>query len=425
MTEKDRILELVHKGIITTEEGIALLEKLGDNADAAKAKVETPVPPTEPIAPVAPVEPEPFVAPEDKIKEPFSAFEDDEDFAEDEEIHFNSEDEDEADWQDQVKEAMENAKATMDKAAETAKPFLGSIFEQVKSAAEQVKTQLNDNVDWKDINIRVPKVAGTRFNHEFTFPESVATILEVENKNGDIKIKQWEGPGVKVVADGKIYGNLNGESPVEEFIKRSEINVDSEKISFKITDAKIAVDYTFYLPGLNYDYVALKSMNGDVILYQLNAGDVYLKSTNGDVVVDVLVASMLEVSGVNGDVILRNGELIDTLINTVNGDIIVTASPQSIGVTLVNGDVKLTLNNENLKKVNATNVNGDVKVALPANSGITGNLSSTVGSIKTRLENIEETAKAKKNKDIYRTGENIVSVVLKTTSGDVYVKDAE
>lgn len=59
---------------------------------------------------------------------------------------------------------------------------------------------------------------------------------------------------------------------------------------------------------------------------------------------------MLEVEGVNGNIDIRDGAILDSIIETVNGTVTVGATPENLSVSLVNGDVRLTIKEDRLKK---------------------------------------------------------------------------
>ncbi len=62
-----------------------------------------------------------------------------------------------------------------------------------------------------------------------------------------------------------------------------------------------------------------------------------------------LDASMLEFEGTNNDVEIREGKITNALIETVTGTIISKTVVRS-EYSLINGDIKITAGNENLKK---------------------------------------------------------------------------
>src|SRR5699024_2837291 len=119
-------------------------------------------------------------------------------------------------------------------------------------------------------------------------------------------------------------------------------------------------------------HVAVKLLNGDLNVEKMDAKDVYAKSTNGNISFKQINATMLEIQGVNGNIEIREGEILDSIIETVNGSIATKAAIQNYGISLVNGDVKITAGHDNLQKIKASSVNGNVKVSLNKTIGLEG-----------------------------------------------------
>lgn len=304
---------------------------------------------------------------------------------------------------------------------------LGRFFkETIKTVTETV----NDNVDWKDINIKVPGVATNSFQHEFYYPETAASLIDVKVANGQVTFSTWESEDLKVVADIKLYGKMDADTPFEAFLERSQIDVDDETISFQIPNKRIRADLHFYLPTRVYDHISVKLLNGDVNVETLEAKDLFMKSTNGDMTFKSLTATMLEVEGVNGDVTVSDSDIMDFLAESVNGDFVVQSKIENANISNVNGDIKVTAQAENLKKIEAKVVNGAIKVAVPKEVGIEGLAKTSLGSIKNRISEFEviREKKEKTNQMLqFRryNEEQTVYIRLSTTTGSVYLKDTD
>ncbi|MBP1043272.1 daptomycin-sensing surface protein LiaX [Vagococcus sp. BWB3-3] len=304
---------------------------------------------------------------------------------------------------------------------------LGRFF---KDTIKTVTETVNDNVDWKDINIKVPGVATNSFQHEFYYPETAASLIDVKVANGEVTFSTWESADLKVVADIKLYGKMDADTPFEAFLERSQIDVDDETISFQIPNKRIRADLHFYLPTRVYDHISVKLLNGDVNVETLEAKDVFMKSTNGDMTFKNLTATMLEVEGVNGDVTVSDSDIMDFLAESVNGDFVVQSKIENANISNVNGDIKVTAQKENLKKIEAKVVNGAIKVAIPKEVGIEALAKTSLGSIKNRIGEFEviREKKEKTNQMLqFRryNEEQTVYIRLSTTTGSVYLKDAD
>lgn len=328
------------------------------------------------------------------------------------------------DWREQANETFTQVG---EKVGEAGSQF-GSF---IKKTIESVTSSVNDNVDWKDINIKVPGVASQNFSHEFVYPENEATIIDVKVANGKVKFKTWDSPDVKVVADIKFYGRNNADTLFEAFLERSEIEVNEEKISFQIPNKRMKVDLDFYLPKRNYDHMSVKMLNGDIKLKDLDLGDIFLKSTNGEMEILNVSASMLEVEGVNGEIEVSDSQIIDFLGETVNGNIRTKADIRSNNISLINGEIRITTPKDSQpKKIEASAVNGTIKLALPETVGIDGAAKTNFGNIKNRLSRIEIVREKKdrtnQSVEFRRSVDDTLTFVnLSTTTGSILLKDTD
>ena len=124
----------------------------------------------------------------------------------------------------------------------------GQVGEFLKKTFNSFSDTMNDNVEWKDIKMKVPGVATTKFEHEFNYPNPQASLIDVKVANGTVVFKTWDQEDVKVEAKIKLYGKMAGDSPMEAFLERSDIDVDDETISFQVPNKRVKADLTFYLP---------------------------------------------------------------------------------------------------------------------------------------------------------------------------------
>lgn len=326
------------------------------------------------------------------------------------------------DWKDQATDTLNQVGEKMSEAGSQLGKFLKKTFQTVSET-------VNDNMEWKDVSLRVPGIATTKFEHEFYYEAPAASILDIKAANGNVTLKTWDSDDVKVEAKIKLYGKMGAE-PFEAFSERSQIEVNEDHISFQIPNKRVRADLVFYLPKRVYDHAAIKLLNGNIMIETLEAKDIYTKSTNGNIIVNQLTATMLEVEGVNGNIDIRNGNILDSIIETVNGTVTFGATPENLSVSLVNGDVRLTIKEDNLKKVEASSVNGNVKVALPDSIGLEGHAKTSLGSINSRLSNYEVVREKKERTNqmlqFRRVSDDVIAQVqLSTTTGSIYLKDTD
>ncbi len=306
----------------------------------------------------------------------------------------------------------------------------GQVGEFLKKTFNSFSDTMNDNVEWKDIKMKVPGVATTKFEHEFNYPNPQASLIDVKVANGTVVFKTWDKEDVKVEAKIKLYGKMAGDSPMEAFLERSDIDVDDETISFQVPNKRVKADLTFYLPKRTYDHVSVKLLNGNVLVEELTAKDVYTKSTNGTITFKKIDATMLEIEGVNGEIKVLEGTILDNIIETVNGDVSISAAPESLSVSLINGDIRITAKEKTLRRVEASSANGNIKLALPNDLGVEGQVKTNLGSINSRLTDIEVVREKKDrgNQQLHFRRvleESMAQINASTTTGSIFLKDTD
>ncbi|MDR0690792.1 MAG: DUF4097 family beta strand repeat-containing protein [Streptococcaceae bacterium] len=383
MEEKKRILELVSKGVISVKDGIHLLEKLGETKEDAKSQVAKQAQNDEGS---------------DTTQKRATSKADD------------------------LSSAFLQMGETFKQLGSQFKPLANQVGDTLKSAFHSAK----NSVDMKEVKIKVPTFASQSFEASYPFEQNAAaTIVDIENLNGYTKIIRSEDETVTLDVDGKVYGEKEAD-PKEFFEQNAVIDVTDEKIFIKAPNLRIKINFTLSLPKRVYDYVSVVNVNGDINISPLQAVDVILNTKNGRVDVADYQLTMLEVNDLNGNITVGNGEMLDSVIKTTNGTVSFRGATKSLSVSITNGDAKLILSDERIEKVAVNNVNGSIKLAVPRNLGITGDVKTTFGDINTRIQDMEvlkqPTRKVLKFK---RDGEKKVSIVAKTTTGRIYLKDAD
>ena len=222
-----------------------------------------------------------------------------------------------------------------------------------------------DNVDWKEVNFKVPGLATEKFSHEFVYSDVTPEMINVKVANGSVHFQIWDRPEVKVAAQVKLYGKMAEATPLAAFEARSTIDVTDADLVFQVPNKRIQADLTFYLPANNYLQTNVKLLNGDVELDGFTGRDIYLKTTNGELTLISTNAAMVEAENVNGGITFDQGRYDDLLATTVNGNLLIQAQVLNASVSTVNGDIKNTLTTTDLQHLKAKSVNGTIKTALP------------------------------------------------------------
>lgn len=316
------------------------------------------------------------------------------------------------DWQDQAKDALTDLGKTME-----------SATGQISSLMKKTMNNVLDNVDWKDVTVKVPGLATEKLTHTFTYPNSQASVLDLKVANGDVTLRTWEQNDIQVDATIKLFGKMPADTPLDAFIDRSRIDVNDDHFVFQVPNRRIQADLVVSLPKRVYDHVTVRLLNGGVQMQGVEGKDFYVKNANGDMNFAGVKATMLETQGVNGSFKVNGGDIHELLIETVNGDIKVHTTPDTQSLQTVNGTVRITLDHD-FEKLTASSVNGNVKLAVPQSIALNGDVKTRFGSVKSRMSGLAAPTKSKHvTLDRPGTGEGVVTIT--TTSGNIQLKDAD
>lgn len=318
----------------------------------------------------------------------------------------------------------ENASETFDELSDKLGEASTHFGKFVKNTAKTVM----DNVDWKEVNFKVPGLATEKFSHEFVYSDVTPEMINVKVANGSVHFQIWDRPEVKVAAQVKLYGKMAEATPLAAFEARSTIDVTDADLVFQVPNKRIQADLTFYLPANNYLQTNVKLLNGDVELDGFTGRDIYLKTTNGELTLISTNAAMVEAENVNGGITFDQGRYDDLLATTVNGNLLIQAQVLNASVSTVNGDIKNTLTTTDLQHLKAKSVNGTIKTALPQTLAMTVDARTRFGMIKNRLANTQTIEQRQSTgNQILQLGRNdneqATRLTLSTTTGNILLKD--
>ncbi|WP_018659345.1 DUF4097 family beta strand repeat-containing protein [Allofustis seminis] len=322
------------------------------------------------------------------------------------------------DWQQKIGDTVSDAGSALDTAVNQMGGFLSGTLNKLSHAVNEF--------EWKDTKEKLQKgVLSETITKTWTFDQPDLTVLDFKNANGMIHFYQAENDAIKVEAQMRMLGYFDG--TLEEAIsQRMEIEAIQGQLKFHIPNKKVQAHLKIWLPPKTYDYLYLRSLNGDIHFEPLKVKDITLNVTNGAINFDHLEATLLELKGTNGDISLKEAQLRDLVINTVSGDVRIMGAVQNAQINTVNGTIRETLYNEDIIRITNQTVNGTIKIAIPSTVGLEGTAQTTFGNIHTRLQHLDDlkTSKARKV-NILRSGQTQAALEISTTAGSIFLKDNE
>ncbi|MFC4651294.1 DUF4097 family beta strand repeat-containing protein [Lactococcus nasutitermitis] len=365
--KKDRIMDLMRRGIISEDEALELLEKAnltgednqGDTADDAS---------------------------DGSSKFSYT----------DKEGYVNHN----VDFADSMKNTFEN------------------LFEKSKEVFKGVAKSVDDNIDFGN---GFPKVKSVSTEIEKDIDGEFSAV-NLDVKNGKIAVKPGENAHVKV--QYKVYGAVeNGD--VDAYVAEKTTLEVIDNILEITTSGRISAEVELYLPEKSYDKVALNVLHGEIEVEKLVADVIEVSQVNGDVELKETTSKSLTVTTKNGEIKAIDGRSTEMNLNSINGNFRVTNDFETADLSLVNGNILVTESSVGARKLNVKNVNGDIKVSVPEALGLVGHVRTIFGSYKTRL-NLDNPFEAGRNgAAVVRSGENTLTFELETKSGTIWLKDID
>ncbi|MGY3723955.1 DUF4097 family beta strand repeat-containing protein [Granulicatella balaenopterae] len=280
----------------------------------------------------------------------------------------------------QVKEKVQETNWE-EKVNQSANLFTSAMGNITNKVAKVVK-DAGESVEWQEKTVSIPKIATTEFEQTITSEPTTATIIDIKVANGDIILETWDKDYVKIDANYKLYGvRANNKTPLELLAERSTIEITDEKIMYHIPNKRVNCEVTLHVPNINYDYTKIETLNANLTLQQVKGKDYYIKVKNGDVNLYGVSGTMAELDMMNGDIEIAAGKYRDICIKNINGDLEIETEAVSYDVTTVNGDIDLEVASKDSKKVMANTTNGDIHMELTEGLSMEAMMKTSFGEV--------------------------------------------
>ncbi|WP_270741086.1 DUF4097 family beta strand repeat-containing protein [Lactococcus formosensis] len=362
MNKKDRIMDLMRRGIITEDEALELLDKSNPMAEEGQSE----------------------------NKEKFN-YTDTEGFV-NHDVDF-----------------MDSFKGIMDQ-----------IVSKGKVVFKDASKAIDDNIDFSK---GFPKVKSTVKTVEKDIEGDFHSV-NLDIKAGKIAVHPGDNAHVK--AEYRIYGAVDQEKIDEYLAEKTKLEVNDGVLEITTSDSlRTAVNLELYLPEKVYETFDFKFAHGDIKVEKVAVDNLEIDQVNGEVELVETTNKDINVTIKNGEIKVLDGSTNVLNLNSVNGNIRVTSAFEDGNVNLVNGNILLTQNQDTPRKLMVKNVNGDVKLSVPEYLGLVGHVRTVFGGYKTRL-NLDNPFEASRNgAAVVRTGPDTLTFELETKSGTIWLKDID
>ena len=257
--------------------------------------------------------------------------------------------------------------------------FAGQFSKAVAETARNVSVTIKDHPSFSTMS---PFFYQT--SHSYAFEEEFGEIgiIEIKVANGDIKMKTAPQSTVTIEGEFRLNEEFETQEEIEHYInERLNVSLENDTFKFFIPSKKVYADVTFVFPEKEYDYVSVKGLNSGIRMKDFTGKDFYAESKNGEISVKNVSGTMLELTSKNGTIKQLDGQFKDSILDGTNGNIIFDAEAESATLKTVNGSIKVKKVAPNTKQVMAKTVNGSVQLDVPESLELEASLSTSLGKL--------------------------------------------
>ena len=257
--------------------------------------------------------------------------------------------------------------------------FAGQFAKAAAETARNVSVTIKDHPTFSTMS---PFFYQT--SHSYAFEEEFGEIgiIEIKVANGDIKMKTAPQSTVTIEGEFRLNEEFETEEEIEQYInERLNVSLENDTFKFFVPSKKVYADVTFVFPEKDYDYVSVKGLNSGIRMKDFTGKDFYAESQNGEVSVKNVSGTMLELTSKNGTIKQLDGNFKDSILDGTNGNIIFDAETESATLKTVNGSIKVKKVAPNTKQVMAKTVNGSVQLDVPESLEVEASLSTSLGKL--------------------------------------------
>ncbi|QDQ01400.1 DUF4097 family beta strand repeat protein [Lysinibacillus fusiformis] len=345
--ERQRILELVEKGIISAQEAITLLEALEQPSKSTQNVMN------------------------DVLNQEQQS-------STEKESIFN-----EAPKEEQKKDT-DFMKYFQDEMQDFRKDLsqIGSVFmDMMNTAVKKVK----------EFDVASPFGDKFEFTHTEEFAaENVQNVI-VELPNGSFTLEPGEGDSFQVIC--KVKAPLINESEEEtraHFLEQFVVKGDLDSLRILSQLKLVQVNVKVLVPKEKLEKLSVRLMNGSVTLQDIELERLKVKTLNGAIKGTKLSFTKAEVDSSNGSIELTDVRGKDLEAETLNGRVYLDGALDEVEAKSVNGHVVVTTCSSNSSKIKAQTVAGAVELYVPRTMSLSGKIVTNFGKVDVGIQDVSK-----------------------------------
>ncbi len=240
----------------------------------------------------------------------------------------------------------------------------------------------------KSFDFDMPFGEPVEFNHTFTKDATDFKDIAVDLANGKIEIYPSQDGQVRAECHVRVYRSQSEEVAKAEFLDKFIFVIDEQKLRI-LSDLKTTqVNVVLYVPKQVYTSISTRLFNGGFIGKHLEVGRLRIKTANGKVELKKNKIEDGEIQTANGIIHVEEvtGNKIDA--ETMNGRVYVDGHLKEIKGQSVNGHVIVTTRDKGARKIEGSAVAGTVEIYVPSTIPLQGEVSSNLGKMDVSLTDV-------------------------------------
>ncbi|WP_124058239.1 DUF4097 family beta strand repeat-containing protein [Vaginisenegalia massiliensis] len=300
----------------------------------------------------------------------------------------------------------------------------GRLGQKMKEFSRNFKLK-DIHIDDAKVKLKMPWVKTSQLAHTFTFPSEGVDFIDVDLLNGQVRVETYEGNQIEVVSNLSFYGDHDEVSP-QAFEDLATISCQDGHLVFWVKTPRLAVDATIRLPRRQYQSVKLATTHGDQFIDNLTVKEMKSANKNGDLTIKQSQTDLLDINHLNGETHLEDNQIKDIVFANFNGNLRIKGAFETLTADSVNTQYYITKTDQAPANIKLKTANGDIKVAIPIALSFKADAHYHFGQLKHRFTDLTSETIGKEKGQIERHNDQNQSQVLlslETVRGTIYLKD--
>lgn len=244
----------------------------------------------------------------------------------------------------------------------------------------------------KSFDFETPFGNAVVFQHTASKPSNELKEIIVDIDNGKLTIHPTEDSTVRAEFTVKTYHAESEEVAKAEFLDKLLFVNDDGKLRIASNLKMVQVNVELFIPQMTYERVSVRLLNGSFKLKGLAVNKVRVKTANGKIEVSELVFNEGEFETANGSINLTGLTGNQLEAEALNGRVYIDGELVNVEAQSLNGHVVVTTTDTKAEKIEAKTMSGSVEIYIPSSVALSGEIASNMGRLDLQLNDINRTA---------------------------------